>query len=235
MRLAFLSAQFHSPRPVSLCLSHGGLSPLHSRPLEDGDIVSIDVSCYLEGVHGDTCRTFAVGELDSEGHRLVRSTKEALDNAIATVRAGTTLGAIGDAIADVCDREGYDSVREFTGHGIGREFHSLPLIRHYRTRDTSTVAEGLAFTIEPMLVEGSAQIAIWPDQVRHSVVWHCCGCACLRCLCHPIPFCFSPYFSCWQWTVFTRDGSRAAQFEHTLLVTRDGVEVLTDYESDSES
>jgi methionyl aminopeptidase len=125
--------------------------------------------------------------------RLVDTTKEALDAAVRLVRPGLPVSAIGDAIQAIADRERLGIVREFVGHGVGRVFHSNPVIVHCRNREPGVLVEGQTFTIEPMLTLGSPRSRMWKD----------------------------------GWTVVTADGSLSAQFEHTLLVTAGGVEVLT--------
>jgi methionyl aminopeptidase len=189
--------------PKSVCTSINevichGIPDL--RPFQYGDVVSLDVSCYLQGVHGDNCATILVGD-DEEGsdlqlapaRRLIQATKESLDAAIATCRPGSCLTSIGAAIQDVADSYGYQSVEKYRGHGIGTEFHCAPFVKHFRNHDYLRLQKGMVFTIEPMLTAGSADCFEWDD----------------------------------QWTVATSDGSLAAQFEHTVYITDDGVEILT--------
>lgn len=165
-----------------------------TRPLEDGDIVNVDVSAFFGGVHGDTSKTLAVGNVDAESTRLVAAAQRALDDSIALCKPGTRFAAIGDAIMDVCDAEGYTSNEAFCGHGIGTEFHMMPFIYHFRNDNPGIMEEGMTFTIEPMVCEGVSTHTILDD----------------------------------GWTVVTTDGGRSAQFEHTLLITADGVEILSD-------
>ena len=183
--------------PKSLCSSvnevicHGIPD---SRPIEDGDIVNIDITAYLDGVHGDTNATFLAGEVDEESRLLVERTKEALERGIKAVRPGRQVNVIGRVIESYARRFGYGVVREFTGHGIGAAFHSGLVIPHYDDPRFDDVMEvGMTFTIEPMLNLGTHEWEMWDD----------------------------------DWTVVTRDRRRSAQFEHTLLVTADGAEVLT--------
>ncbi len=184
--------------PKSLCTSvnevicHGIPD---DRVLEDGDIVNCDVTIYLHGVHGDCNATFCVGDVDDEGRRLVRVTKEALWKGIDAVKPGAYLNEIGRAIQQHAEAAGFSVVRAFVGHGVGEEFHTAPAVPHYYDPSIDLVIEpGMTFTIEPMINEGSWELGrIWPD----------------------------------GWTAPTRDGSRSAQFEHTLLVTSTGVEVCT--------
>jgi methionyl aminopeptidase len=165
-----------------------------SRLVEDGDIVNIDITAFLDGVHGDTNATFLAGDVDEETRLLVQHTHEALDRAIKAVKPGRRINVIGRVIESYARRFGYGVVREFTGHGIGTSFHSGLVIPHYDDpRYADEILPGMTFTIEPMLNLGTHQWDMWDD----------------------------------GWTVVTRDGRRSAQFEHTLLVTADGAEVLT--------
>lgn len=164
------------------------------RELLDGDIVNCDITIYLDGMHGDCSATFLVGDVAPDTRRLVEVTREALGEGVSSVRPGARVRDIGRAIQAVADREGFGIVRELVGHGIGEEFHSEPYIHHYdEPRDRTKLRPGMAFTIEPMLTLGSADIVQWDD----------------------------------EWTIVTFDGLPSAQFEHTVLVTEAGVEVLT--------
>jgi methionyl aminopeptidase len=164
------------------------------RALLDGDIVNIDVTVFVDGVHGDTNATFCVGRVDPESRRLVKVTEECLELGIEAVRPGAPLSDIGRAIETHAHASGFFVVRAFVGHGIGEVFHGPPQVPHYYERGVSTVLEpGMVFTIEPMITMGSVQPVIWSD----------------------------------GWTATTSDGSRTAQFEHTVLVTETGVDVLT--------
>jgi len=183
--------------PKSLCSSvnevvcHGIPD---NRVVEDGDIVNIDITAFLDGVHGDTNATFLAGDVEEESRLLVERTREALHRAIEAVRPGRRLSIIGRVIEAYARRFGYGVVREFTGHGIGTSFHSGLIIAHYDDPAyDDEILPGMTFTIEPMLNLGTHEWEMWDD----------------------------------QWTVVTRDGLRSAQFEHTLLVTNDGAEVLT--------
>ena len=164
------------------------------RPLEDGDIVNLDVTAYVDGVHGDTNATFLVGQVDAGSRRLVQVTRECLDRGIAVVRPGRPLSAIGRAIEEHATKAGYSVIRTFVGHGIGEQFHGEPSVLHYyEPRYTTPMEVGMVFTIEPMIAMGDHREVIWPD----------------------------------GWTAATVDGLRTAQFEHTLVVTEAGAEVLT--------
>jgi len=165
-----------------------------SRPLEDGDIVNIDVTVFADGVHGDTNATYAVGRIDDESARLVRTTRECLELGIAAVVPGRPLSDIGRAIQRHAEEAGLGVVRAFCGHGIGEVFHSAPQVPHYFDPAASTVMQpGMTFTIEPMITVGSWRHVGWDD----------------------------------GWTAVTADGGRTAQFEHMLVVTDAGAEILT--------
>ncbi len=135
-----------------------------SRPLAAGDIVNIDVTVYLDGVHGDTSAMFGVGEVDDESRRLVRGTLRALEAAIEAVAPGVPVSAIGKAIEGVARPGRLGVVREFVGHGVGPDFHGNLQIPHYHDpRNSTPLAEGMTFTIEPMLTLGSPQVELWND------------------------------------------------------------------------
>ena len=183
--------------PKSLCTSvnevicHGIPD---SRVIEDGDIVNVDITAFIGGVHGDTNATFLAGDVDEESRLLVERTRESLERAIRSVKPGRTISIIGRVIESYAKRFGYGVVRDFTGHGIGTHFHSGLVIPHYdEPRYDQPIVPGMTFTIEPMLNLGTHEWRMWPD----------------------------------NWTVVTADLRRSAQFEHTLLVTEDGAEVLT--------
>ncbi|RMH79380.1 MAG: type I methionyl aminopeptidase [Actinomyces sp.] len=136
-----------------------------SRPLADGDIVNIDVTLYIDGVHGDTSATFMLGDVDEHSQRLVAETRNALELGIAAVRPGAPVNVIGRAIESHARRHGLGVVREFIGHGIGTEFHSRLQIPHYHDRRATTrLEEGMTFTIEPMLTLGRPDVAMWDDE-----------------------------------------------------------------------
>jgi methionyl aminopeptidase len=134
------------------------------RALEAGDIISLDLTVWLDGVHGDTCLTVPVGAVDGESARLMLATDESLAAGIAAVRPGAQMREIGAATERVAHQRGFRIVRMFTGHGIGTGFHPAPTVLHFD--DPNEVAElevGMTFTIEPILTTGSAEIAIWRD------------------------------------------------------------------------
>ena len=165
-----------------------------STVIEDGDIVNIDVTAFIGGVHGDTNATFLAGAVSEEDRLLVERTHEAMMRGIRAVRPGRALNVIGRVIEAYAKRFGYGVVRDFTGHGIGRSFHGKLVVLHYDEPSVDTIlAEGMTFTIEPMITLGTIDYDVWPD----------------------------------GWTVTTKDKARTAQFEHTLVVTSDGAEILT--------
>jgi methionyl aminopeptidase len=183
--------------PKSLCTSVNEVI-LHgipdNRPLRGGDIVNLDVTIYLDGMHGDCSATFPVGEIDEASKRLLRVTRECMEIGIAAVRPGRPVSFIGRAIEAHATAHGYGVVRAFCGHGIGENFHSEPQVLHYFDPEASAIMEeGMFFTVEPMITSGKPDHILWPD----------------------------------GWTAVAADGQRAAQFEHTVLVKRDGAEILT--------
>ena len=165
-----------------------------STVIEDGDIVNIDVTAYIDGVHGDTNATFLAGDVAPDVVDLVDRTREATNRAIKAVRPGRELNVIGRVIESYANRFGYNVVRDFTGHGIGETFHNGLVILHYDQPNVETLIEpGMVFTIEPMINLGTLEYEIWDD----------------------------------GWTVATADREWTAQFEHTLVVTDTGAEILT--------
>lgn len=154
--------------PKSVCISindvvcHG--IPNAKTKLKDGDIVNIDVTTILDGFHGDTSKTFLVGQVSEKARRLVSVTKECMERGINAVRAGGRIGDIGAAIEEHARAHDYQVVREFVGHGIGRIFHEDPQILHYGQRGTGPRLEaGMVFTIEPMINEGHWKTKIKKD------------------------------------------------------------------------
>jgi methionyl aminopeptidase len=183
--------------PKSLCTSLNEVI-CHGIPdstvLRDGDIINIDITAYIDGVHGDTDATYLVGDVDEESRLLVERTHEATLRAIKAVAPGRQLNVVGRVIESYAKRFGYGVVRDFTGHGIGTSFHSGLVVPHYDDPQATTILEpGMTFTIEPMLTLGTIDYDIWDD----------------------------------GWTVVTKDRRRTAQFEHTILVTSSGSEILT--------
>jgi methionyl aminopeptidase len=153
--------------PKSICTSvnhvvcHGIPS---DKTLKDGDIINVDITSYIDGFHGDTSRTFCVGEVSVKAQNLVNITKEALDRAIKILKPGICLGDIGFEIQNFVESNGYSVVKDFCGHGIGREFHEEPNILHYGKRGTGPkIHEGMVFTIEPMINAGKYETKLLND------------------------------------------------------------------------
>src|SRR6185436_18836076 len=165
-----------------------------SRELQDGDIVNLDVTTYIGGVHGDTNATFLVGEVDPASRHLVQVTEEFTWHGIEAVVAGRPLSDIGRAIEQHAKAHRMGVVRAFIGHGIGEQFHTdIQVLHYYDSRASMIMRPGMTFTIEPMISLGTWQHKMWDD----------------------------------DWTAVTADGKRTAQFEHTIVVTDDGCDVLT--------
>jgi methionyl aminopeptidase len=184
--------------PKSICTSVNEVI-CHGIPdstvLMDGDIVKIDITAYRDGVHGDSCVTFPVGDVDDESRQLIDVTRQALERGLRAVRPGREINVIGHVIEKFAARYGYGVVRDFTGHGVGEMFHSGLIVPHYDSapHHGEIMELGMVFTIEPMLNLGTYEWDMWDD----------------------------------GWTVVTKDRRRSAQFEHTLVVTETGAEVLT--------
>lgn len=183
--------------PKSICTSvnhvicHG--IPAEKR-LKKGDIVNVDITVIKDGYHGDTSKMFFVGEPSIQARRLCKVSQECLYLGIEMVKPGVKLGDIGHAIQAHAESSNYSVVREYCGHGIGKEFHEEPQVLHYGTPGSGiTIEEGMTFTIEPMINAGKRNVKLMKD----------------------------------GWTVVTKDRSLSAQWEHTILVTADGHEVLT--------
>ncbi len=187
----------HAPYPKSICTSvnhqvcHGVPG---DRMLKQGDIVNIDITAIKQEYHGDTSRMFYLGEPSIQARRLCEATYQAMWRGIRRVKPGVYLGDIGFAIQNFAEGLGYSVVREFCGHGIGKNFHEEPQILHYGKPNTGMRLEaGMIFTIEPMINAGRADVKQLGD----------------------------------GWTIVTKDHSLSAQWEHTVLVTETGFEVLT--------
>ena len=186
--------------PASICASvndeivHGIPS---SRELRPGDVISIDVGTRFHGFVGDTACTFAVGEIDPAATRLLDATREALEAAIAAARVGGRLSDIARAVQTLAEGQGYSLVRDYAGHGVGRQMHEEPQVPNYvdenLLRNDVVLEPGLVIAIEPMLCTGSGKTRVAAD----------------------------------RWTVLTSDGGLAAHFEHSIAFTGDGVEILT--------
>ncbi len=183
--------------PKSICTSVNH-QVCHGIPgkkvLKNGDIVNIDITVIKDGYHGDTSKMFYIGEPSILARRLTETSHECMKLGIELVKPGITLGDIGHAIQTHAEGNGFSVVREYCGHGIGKEFHEEPQVLHYGSPNSGlTLKEGMIFTIEPMINAGRREVKLLPD----------------------------------KWTVVTRDRSLSAQWEHTLLVTEDGFDVLT--------
>ena len=153
--------------PKSICTSvnhvvcHGIPS---DKILQDGDIINIDITSFIDGFHGDTSRTFCVGKVSVKAKNLVDITKEALQRAIKILKPGLNLGDIGHEIQSFVESNGYSVVRDFCGHGIGREFHEEPNILHYGKKGSGPkIHEGMVFTIEPMINSGKYETKLLND------------------------------------------------------------------------
>jgi len=170
--------------------------PSEKEILEDGDILNIDVTVKLDGYYGDTSKTYLIGNVDEEAKYLVRRTENAMYRGIKAVKPGKSLYEVGKAIEKYISKFGYSIVRDFVGHGIGKNFHEDPQVLHYYSlRNKIRLQEGMIFTIEPMINMGkSYEVKVSSED---------------------------------GWTVTTEDGSLSAQFEHTVLVTSKGAEILT--------
>lgn len=194
--------QARYPFPASICSSvneevvHGIPS---DRPLASGDIVSVDCGVRLSGYCGDSARTFVVGQASREARRLIDATREALELAISEIRVGGRWGRIARKVQRQVESRGFGVVREFVGHGIGREMHEEPKIPNYVQRGGGDadfeLLPGMTLAIEPMVTAGKPEVE-FRDRDR--------------------------------WSVVTKDRSLAAHFEHVVAVTADGVTVLSD-------
>lgn len=165
--------------------------------MKEGDIINVDITSILDGWHGDVSATFYVGTPSPEAVNLVETTRRCLELGIAQVRPDARLGDIGHAIQSFAEGRGFSVVRDFVGHGIGRQFHESLQIAHHGTAGRGLrLREGMTFTIEPMINAGTWRMNILSD----------------------------------RWTAVTNDKKWSAQFEHTLVVTADGCEVMTAFE-----
>ncbi|MBD3369811.1 type I methionyl aminopeptidase [Candidatus Fermentibacteria bacterium] len=187
----------HVCTSVNDVVCHG--IPSEKDVLSRGDIVNVDVTVRLDGYHGDTSRTFMIGEVDRDAELLVRRTEKAMYRGIDAVRPGKYLYEVGKAVERYLSKFGYGIVRAFSGHGIGRSFHEEPMVfHHYSRANKIRLRPGMTFTVEPMInMGGSHEVTVSSED---------------------------------GWTVRTKDGSLSAQFEHTVLVTEEGVEILTSLE-----
>lgn len=191
------SSSNYPPFPGTICASvnevicHGIPG---TRLLKEGDIISVDIGATLDGWHGDTCATFAVGKLDRQSENLLEITRQSLEQGIAAAGPGKRLGDIGAAIQGLVEAQKFSVVREYTGHGLGRRLHEEPTVLHYgKAGSGMALRPGMVFTIEPMVNVGKPGTVLLGD----------------------------------GWTVVTADGSRSAQFEHTIAIMDNGVEILS--------
>ena len=168
--------------------------PLKEKVFKEGDIVSVDVGAVYQGLYGDAAVTYIVGETDERGKELVRVTREALEKAIKMIKPGIRLGDVSHCIQETVESAGFNVIRDYVGHGVGRELHEDPQIPNYGTPGTGVILrKGMTLAIEPMVSEGDWRVVVKED----------------------------------GWTAVTVDGSRCAHFEHTILITENGVEILT--------
>lgn len=183
------------PRSICTSVNHQVCHGIPGeRVLKNGDIINIDITVIKNGWHGDTSKMFFVGEPNAAARRIVRISHECLYAGIMEVYPGQTLGDVGYVIQSLAESEGCSVVRDYCGHGIGREFHEDPQVLHYgKPGEGERFVPGMTFTLEPMINLGKYDVKLMPD----------------------------------RWTVITKDHSLSAQWEHTLLVTKDGVEILT--------
>ena len=168
--------------------------PSRSKKLRNGDIVNIDITLEKHGFITDSSKMYSIGSVSPMAQKLVKETYNAMWKAIKCIKPGVKTGNIGHAIQNYVEKHGYSVVRDYCGHGIGREMHEEPQILHFGKPDTGiTLKEGMVFTIEPMINQGTCKTKLKKD----------------------------------GWTVITRDKKLSAQWEHTILVTSTGFEVLT--------
>lgn len=189
------------PFPGTLCISindevvHG--IPSEDRVLEEGDIVSIDVGVRIDGFYGDAAYTFPVGRISPEREALLKVTRECLERAISVAREGATLGDVGHAVESWAAPRGYGIVRNYAGHGIGRNLHEAPQIPNFGVPGRGiTLKKGMSLAIEPMIMTGKEEVRTLKD----------------------------------RWTVVMADGSDAAHFEKTIVITGNDPEVITPWE-----
>ncbi|KAK0175551.1 hypothetical protein PV327_009294 [Microctonus hyperodae] len=182
--------------PKSICTSVNNVA-CHgipdNRPLQNGDILNVDITVYLNGYHGDCSKMFVVGEIDSEAKRLINITKSCLNAAIKICKPNENFCNIGNVIEAIADENKLSVVPAFVGHGIGQYFHGPPDIFHFANDYPGKMCPGMTFTIEPVLSQGGNEIEILDD----------------------------------GWTAVTTDDARTAQFEHTILITNQGCDILT--------
>jgi len=181
----------------SVCISineelvHGIPGP---RKLKDRDIVSIDIGACYDGYHGDSAWTYSVGEISPEADKLLKVTEDSLVQGLAQVKPGIRMGDMASVIQQVAEEAGFSVVREYAGHGIGRDLHEDPMVPNYGTVGKGIrLKSGMVIAVEPMINAGSRYVRTLED----------------------------------DWTVVTTDGSLCAHFEHTIVITDEGYEILT--------
>lgn len=193
---AYPSPLHYKGFPKSVCTSVNNVA-VHgipdTRPLQNGDIVNVDITVFNNGYHGDCSKTFLVGDVDDRGLQLVNITEECLNQAIGICGPGVPFCDIGLRIYRIAKRHKLTVLPAFIGHGIGKYFHGPPDIFHTLNRYPGLMKAGMTFTIEPVLSHGNEMTLILED----------------------------------GWTAVTEDGARAAQAEHTVLITEHGAEILT--------
>ncbi len=187
------------PFPATICVAinevvcHG--IPSARQVLQEGDLIGIDIGAKYRGWIGDSCVTFAVGQLDKQSQRLLDVTRRCLEIGIEHANAGNHIGDIGAAIQTYAEGEGFSVVRDLGGHGVGRDLWEEPFVPHYGVKGTGPlIKQGMVFTIEPMINLGVKETKTSRED---------------------------------GWTISTADGKRSAQFEHSLAITDNGVEILT--------
>lgn len=186
----------YPPYPAATCISvneevvHG--IPKKSKILKEGDILTIDTVTVLDGYYGDSAITYSVGEIDEVSRKLMEVTKKAREIGIETARAGNRIGDIGSAIQEYVESFGFSLVRDFAGHGVGKNMHEDPMVPNYGKAGTGArIENGMVITVEPMVNAGKYHVKLLPD----------------------------------MWTAVTKDGSRSAQYEHSLAII-DGKPVI---------
>jgi len=187
----------HPPYPKSICTSlndeicHGIPNDI---PLKEGDILNIDVSCIIDGYYGDCSKMVAIGKVDAKKQHVMDVSYQCLMQAIEILKPDVMLYEIGDAIDSYAKEHGCSVVDQFVGHGVGLEFHEAPQVPHHKNDMQIPLAEGMTFTIEPMINAGKKEGFIDADN---------------------------------HWTAYTKDGEPSAQWEHTLLITKESYDILT--------
>ena len=185
--------------PGTLCIEVNEVV-VHGFPsgyvLREGDIIGTDCVVELNGFHGDSCYTFAIGEIEENVSKLLRTTKESLYHGIEAAQPGKRIGDISNAIQTYCEKAGYSVVREMCGHGIGKSMHEDPEVPNYGRRGIGAILKpGMCIAIEPMINMGSKNVVIEKN----------------------------------GWECRTRDRKPSAHYEHTIVITNDGNEILTTF------